>query len=89
MYSRFVTRGEAEERARRLQGEDPDRFTHRFVARELQDGAWSVAKLLLPEQLRRSPLRAAVEAKPRPPTGDDGRSGHERRAPGLPGGLGG
>ena len=84
-----MTRGEAEERARLLQADDPGRFTHRFLARELPDGSWSVAKVVLPEQLRRSPLRAAVGARPKPPTGDDGRSGHERRAPGLPGGLGG
>lgn len=60
-----MNRSEAEERARRLQEEDPEQATHRFVARERTDGEWEVARVEHP------------------------RSGNERRAPGLPGGLGG
>lgn len=82
-----MTRSEAEERARRLQAEDPERAAHRFFARESADGDWEVARVELPAELRRGPLTESTEASPRPPTADDPRTGNERRLPGLPGGL--
>jgi hypothetical protein len=48
-----MTRDEAEARAKQLQAEHPDRETHRFVAREHEEGVWEVAKVPIPEQLRR------------------------------------
>ncbi len=83
-----MDRAEAEELAARLQAEHEDRATYRFFPRS-RDGSWSVAKVLVPEQLRNGPLRTTIEARPRPPYGDDGREGHGGRAPGLPGGLSG
>ena len=82
-----MTRAEAEEQARRSQAEDPDRDTHRFIARPDADGDWEVAKVLVPEALRRGPLTPTIDTSPRPSPADDPRSGHERRAPGGPGGL--
>jgi hypothetical protein len=82
-----MTRAEAEERARTLQAEDPQRDTHRFVARQSAAGDWEVAKVELPQQLRRGKWTPTVEARPRPSPADDPRSGHERRAPGFPGGI--
>lgn len=84
-----MNRTDAQELAARLQLEHADRATHRFVARENRDGSWSVAKVSIPEQLRRQPLRTTTEARPRPPYPDDAPGGHETRVPGLPGGLGG
>ena len=82
-----MTRAEAEERARRLQIEDPDRERYRFVAREVTGGDWEVARVELPDQLRRGKLTETIEAKPKPSQADDPRTGNERRMPGLPGGL--
>jgi hypothetical protein len=80
-----MTRSEAEAEAKRLQAEQPER---RFVARETSDGHWEVASVLLPKELQRSPLTPTIEASARPSAGEDPRSGHERRVPGIPGGLG-
>jgi hypothetical protein len=82
-----MTRTEAEDRARQLQAEHHERATHHFFARESADGEWEVARVEIPEQLRRSTLTPTVEAKPRPSPADDPRTGNERRLPGLPGGL--
>jgi len=82
-----VTRPEAEERAARLQAEHPDRHTHRFFAREARGGAWEVARVSMPQQLRRPPLTPTIDAHPQPSPADDPRTGHERRAPGIAGGL--
>jgi hypothetical protein len=80
-----MTREEAEEQARSLQAEHPDRH---YVARETADGDWEVASIELPPELRRVPLTPTIDASPRPSPADDPRTGAERRAPGLPGGLG-
>jgi hypothetical protein len=82
-----MTRAEAEERARTLQAEDPQRDTHRFIARPAPDGDWQVVKVELPE-MRHGKLTPAIEARPRPSHADDPRTGHEQRAPGFPGGVG-
>ena len=80
-----MTRQEAEERARQLQGEHPERH---YVARETAGGDWEVASVELPPELRRVPLTPTIDASPRPSPADDPRTGAERRVPGLPGGLG-
>jgi hypothetical protein len=79
-----MTRPEAEERARELQAEHPDR---RYVVRATPDGDWEVASIEIPEALRRAPLKETIDASPRPSPADDPRTGHERRIPGIPGGL--
>jgi hypothetical protein len=83
-----MTRAEAEERARTLQAEDPDRDTHRFVARPGPDGDWQVVKFALPANLRQGKLTPTIEARPRPSHADDPRTGNEQRMPGMPGGIG-
>lgn len=83
-----VNRGEAQELAARLQAEDADRMTHRFMPRDNPDGSWSVAKVLVPEELRNLAQPTTTEVRPHRPDPDDGRGGHEQRIPGLPGGLG-
>jgi hypothetical protein len=82
-----MTRAEAEDRARTLQAEDPQRDTHRFVARPGPDGDWQVVKVELPEMLRHGKLTPEIEARPRPSYADDPRTGHEQRLPGSPGGI--
>ena len=82
-----MTREEAERQVERLSREDPDRETHKFVAREEAEGGWSVAKIAVPAALRRGPLKTTTEAKPRPPEPGDPRSSHERHTGGLPGGI--
>jgi hypothetical protein len=80
-----MTREQAEEQAKRLEAEHPDR---RYVAREAADGGWEVASIALPEELQRPPLTETIDASPQPSPADDPRTGHERRIPGAPGGLG-
>lgn len=83
-----MTRTEAEQRAQQLQAEHPDRATHRFFPRRSADGDWEVAKVAVPPHLRQQPLTPTIDASPRPSPADDPRSGHEKRAPGFPGGIG-
>ena len=80
-----MTREEADDCARQLQAERPERH---FSARESAGGGWEVASVLVPEDLRREPLTPTIETRPRPSLPDDPRTGHERRVPGTPGGLG-
>jgi hypothetical protein len=82
-----MTRYEAEQQAQQLQAEHPDRTAHRFFARRSGDGDWQVAKVRVPHQLRRGLLTPTIDASPRPSPADDPRTGAERRAPGLPGGV--
>lgn len=86
-YHDGVTRAEAEERARTLQAESPERDTHRFIARPAGGDDWEVAKIELPQHLRHEKLTPTIEARPRPSHPDDPRTGHERRVPGFPGGV--
>jgi hypothetical protein len=83
-----MTRAEAEERARTLQAEDPERDTHRFIARPGSDGGWQVVKVEVPQHLRNEKLTPTIEERPRPSHADDPRTGHEQRLPGFPGGVG-
>jgi hypothetical protein len=80
-----VDRSEAEERARQLQAEHPDRATHRFIAWPSGGGDWEVVRVALPTGAR-TPHTETVGANPRTHP-DDPRTGNEQRAPGLPGGL--
>jgi hypothetical protein len=80
-----MTREEAERRREELATEQAG---FHFFVRERPDGAWEVAKVPIPEQLRQGPLKETIEAAPRPDAGDDPRTGNERRLPGLPGGIG-
>ena len=82
-----MTRTEAEQRAQQLQSEHPDPATYRFFARESSDGGWEIAKVPLPEQLRRPKLTPTIQTQPIPSPADDPRTGHEQRAPGTLGGL--
>ncbi len=50
-----MTKDEAEREVERLSREHPDRETHKFVAREEDDGSWSIAKVAVPVALRRGP----------------------------------
>ncbi len=63
-----MTRDEAEALRTRLQAEHTDRATHSWMLRENPPGEWEVVKVALPP---RAPLRATVEAKPRPQQSDD------------------
>ena len=83
-----MTRAEAEQRAQQLQEEHPEPASHRFFPRRSSDGEWQVAKVQVPKHLRRQPLTPTIDASPRPSPADDPRSGHEKRAPGFPGGIG-
>jgi hypothetical protein len=83
-----MTRAEAEERARRLQAEPPERDTRRFIARPAGADGWEVVKVELPRHLRHEVLTPTIAARPRPSHPDDPRTGGEQRAPGLPGGVG-
>lgn len=66
-----MNREDAEQRAAKFTAEHPDRATHRFLAREGQDGEWAVVKIGLPpvDETR----VAEVGADEKPPTPDDPR----------------
>jgi len=85
-----VNQAQATSLAKRLQAEHPNPSRVRFLPRRTDDGSWSVCTVLIPPALRSRPLKATVEIRPpRPPMPGDVRSGHEMRAPGLPGGVAG
>jgi hypothetical protein len=81
-----MTREDAVARAEQLNAEHPDRATHTWIPRQSGTGEWEVAKLRMPG-LRRDPLKATTEAKPRPPQPDDPRQAIFRNIP--PYGAGG
>lgn len=70
----------AEKRAEELRREHPDRLTHTWMARGDADGEWDVVKVRIPG-LRTAPLKATVEAKPKPPQPDDPRPSTFRNVP--------
>jgi hypothetical protein len=76
-----MTREEAEQLRERLSREHPDRATHVWLAREDSPGEWSVAKVRLPAGMKRDPLKATVEAKPKPREADDPRPAPFRDIP--------
>jgi hypothetical protein len=77
-----MTRAEAEAEVRRLAAGHPDRATHRFFAREA-DGGWQVVRIPVPPGTRVDPLKATIEAKPKPSPADDPRSVPARNMPGT------
>ena len=60
-----VNEAEAREECNRLKREHPERATHTWIPREV-DGDWQIVRVQLPPGMRRDPLRATVEAKPKP-----------------------
>ena len=83
-----MDRATAVKLAARMQAEHADSSEYRFFARRDSSDSWSVAKLLVPQALRASPIPTTAEHPPPTPFAEDTRSGHEIRVPGLPGGLG-
>ena len=75
-----MDRQDAEALAERLSREHPERASHRWVARQAGEG-WEVVKVTVPEGMRRDPLKASTEAKPKPPQADDPRSSISRQVP--------
>ena len=65
-----MKREDAFARAELLNNEHPDRETHAWIPRKTSEGEWEVAKLRMPA-LRRDPVKATTEAKPKPPHSDD------------------
>jgi hypothetical protein len=77
-----MTRAEAEQERDRLGREHPDRSTHSWMVRSDDAGDWSVVKVSLPPGGRIDPVKAATEAKPKPPQADDPRSAFDRNVGG-------
>ncbi len=65
-----MSRDEALAECSRLAQEHPDRTTHSWMPRKLEDGEWTVVKLGVAQK---RPLGSTQEAKPRPPQADDPR----------------
>ncbi len=67
-----VDRDAAEHECKRLHEEHPERATNQWIPRQAANGEWEVVRVPLPAGLRRDPLKATVEAKPKPQQSDDG-----------------
>ena len=80
-----MTRDEARQECERLRQEHPDRATNTWIPREV-DGEWQIVRAPLPPGMRRDPLKATVEAKPRPQQSDDAPSWQSTG--GVPPGVG-
>jgi hypothetical protein len=76
-----VTRAEAENRARALNHEHPERARYRWLARS-SDGSWDVVRLGIPGANRLGPLKTTTEAHPQPAPADDPRSAFDRNVGG-------
>jgi hypothetical protein len=76
-----MTREEAQRECDRLATESPDRETHRFLAREDEDGVWSVVKVGLPPT-RDPQAKPESRADSRPPIPDDPRTVYNRNTGG-------
>jgi hypothetical protein len=76
-----MTRKEAEQLRERLSQEHPDRANHTWIARQDSPGDWSLAKIRLPDGVKLEPLKATVEAKPKPRDAEDPRPGVFRDIP--------
>ena len=75
LRSAVMNREAAVSEAARLAAEHPDRDTHRFLAREQDDGSWEVVKVGLPPL---GELTAETRAEEKPPTADDPRTVSEQ-----------
>lgn len=71
IYTRVMTREEAEALCARNAAEHPDRRTHQWRVREEADGSWAVLKIAVPPP---PDTTEEVEAAERPPTADDPRT---------------
>jgi hypothetical protein len=79
-----MNRQEAEALCEQLKREHPERQKYTWLPRRAEaDDAWQVVKVQLPEGLQREPMKATVEAKPKPAQPDDQRSILSRNAPGA------
>jgi hypothetical protein len=76
-----VTRAEAENRARALNHEHPDRARYRWMARA-SDGSWDVVRLGIPGGPRLDPLKATVESRPQPEPREDPRPLYDKNVGG-------
>ncbi len=77
-----MRREEAEREAARLNGGHTHGSAHRWFARPDSDGEWSLVKVTGLPGAPIDPLKAAVEAKPKPPQPDDPRPNYWRDAGG-------
>jgi hypothetical protein len=75
-----MTRSEAEDRAKALNTEHPDRGSYRWMARDAE-GGWQVVRMAIPGGVRLDPLKTAVESHPRPPA-DDPRTSYDKNVGG-------
>jgi hypothetical protein len=76
-----MTHEEAQRECERLASEHPERETHGWFPREYGKDEWSVVRVPVPEGLRLHPLKASVEARPRPPQADDPRPSSWQNVP--------
>jgi hypothetical protein len=60
----------AERECKRLQAEHPDRTVNTWIVREHAAGEYEVVRVPLPPGMKRDPLKASVETKPKPPQSD-------------------
>ena len=79
-----MTRADAEERCRDLNaaladGEPP------WIVREVESGDWRPARPRIAGLPERTPLKATIEAKPKPPQAEDPRDALNRNVPGYNG----
>jgi hypothetical protein len=76
-----MTRTEAEDRARTLNAEHPERGSYRWMARDAEAG-WQVVRMAIPGGVRLDPLKTAVESRPQPQPADDPRTSYDRNVGG-------
>jgi hypothetical protein len=76
-----MTFEEATAAAGRFSAEHPERDTHTWIPREASAGEWEVVKVRVPAGVRRDPLKATTEAKPKPSEAEDPRPAIFRNIP--------
>ena len=76
-----MDRAAADQECKRLKAEHPQRTTNTWVVREAAEGEFEVVRVPLPAGMRRDPLQATVEAKPKPREADDPRQSIFRNIP--------
>jgi hypothetical protein len=76
-----MTRAEAENRAKALNGEHPDRARYRWMAHE-SGGAWDVVRMAMPGAIRLDPLKATVESRAQPAPPEDPRTSYDKNVGG-------
>jgi len=75
-----MDREQARLESERLRREHPERATHTWIPRAV-DGRWEIVRVPLPPGIRRDPLKATIEAKPKPRDADDPRPAPFRNIP--------